>query len=497
MIYHVVLDDQNQSDPWQVPSAIDGDGPAPAYPTEALNDPRIPSAPPPRRRTLRVVIAWNVIALCTIALMFLQAWASKLPPPPPSDTSPGLDMVLMGRMALGFEQVFGQSDNQWLMSLEAQSAQSPFINTNRMRVAVVAGELYGRSEAHERLAQLSVNDLSLDIETPSDFVDDQRLFLKIYGGRGYVPTNTEAQQLADRHGWFGELAAGYNLPKNNAQHQAPRSAASRIVFLLIGFGVVVILAGIAGFGLMITGIVMAAMEKIGPRFEPGPLSHNAAYLEMVAIFLVAFIALQLLAALLTPVLGIDLMLPTLLLLVVPLIWPLLCGISVGQFRQDMGLNAPRGVVREVGAGVIGYLAGLPIIFIGGVLTFVVALITGMESDHPASREILTGGTYEIAVLVLATIVWAPLVEEMVFRAAFYRHMRQIPGWGTWLFATIVTSFIFAAIHPQGIVGIPILMSIAFVLAGLRQWRGSLTAPITAHALHNGTIITLTIMLLYT
>ena len=54
--------------------------------------------------------------------------------------------------------------------------------------------------------------------------------------------------------------------------------------------------------------------------------------------------------------------------------------------------------------------------------------------------------------------------------------------------------IFAAIHPQGWAAIPVLGCIGFNLAMIRQWRGSLIAPIAAHALNNGAILTLLLMI---
>jgi membrane protease YdiL (CAAX protease family) len=480
----------DQHDPWLEP-------PEPSHAESAsAPTPVAERQPPAAPRPLRTAIAWGVIILSTIVIMAMQYKVSQLPPPPPSDTSPGLDMVLIGRLAIGFERVFNENDPQMLATLDQQAALSPFTTTDQMRLAVVVAELQGPEAAFARLDPLSDKQLNTSLEPPGDFIADQQLLKRIYSNEAYVPSTREAQDLAQRHGWFGELAAGYNLPTQNALHFRPRSEASNTVYLIIGFALILILVAFAGFGLMVTAIILIAMGKIRARFEPGPLAHNSAYLEMVAIFLAAFIGIQLLALLLAPIVGVDLMLPTLLLMAVPLLWPLFCGVSTGQYRRDMGLIAPHGIFKEIFSGIFGYLAGLPIIFCGIIATIIIAMITGMDSEHPAGREILTGGTYEIILLVLATIVWAPLVEEMVFRAAFYRHMRKIPGWATWLAATIVTSFIFAAIHPQGVVSVPLLMSIAIVLAGLRQWRGSLAAPITAHAMHNGTIITMAITLLY-
>lgn len=64
----------------------------------------------------------------------------------------------------------------------------------------------------------------------------------------------------------------------------------------------------------------------------------------------------------------------------------------------------------------------------------------------------------------------------------------LPGLSPWLgrlAALIVTAFLFAAIHPQGIAGIPPIMALATTLGTLRLWRGSLIAPMTVHAINNG------------
>jgi membrane protease YdiL (CAAX protease family) len=56
------------------------------------------------------------------------------------------------------------------------------------------------------------------------------------------------------------------------------------------------------------------------------------------------------------------------------------------------------------------------------------------------------------------------------------------------------SVIFAAIHPQGWVAIPVLGGIAMMLAGLREWRGSLIASMTAHAINNGVAVLMLVAL---
>ena len=87
---------------------------------------------------------------------------------------------------------------------------------------------------------------------------------------------------------------------------------------------------------------------------------------------------------------------------------------------------------------------------------------------------------------IAACVWAPLIEETLFRGALYRYLR--PSLSV-LGASVLTGALFAFVHPQGLAFLPALGAVGIVLGLLREWRGSLTACMTAHALHNGFMIT--------
>ena len=60
---------------------------------------------------------------------------------------------------------------------------------------------------------------------------------------------------------------------------------------------------------------------------------------------------------------------------------------------------------------------------------------------------------------------------------------------------LVSSFIFAVIHPQGLLAVPMLMALAcgFVLA--REWRATLVPCMVAHGVHNGLTLLLAIAML--
>ena len=95
-------------------------------------------------------------------------------------------------------------------------------------------------------------------------------------------------------------------------------------------------------------------------------------------------------------------------------------------------------------------------------------------------------------IVLLLVVWAPVVEEIVFRGFFYSFSRR---WMAWPVASAVVGVIFAAIHPQWVWFIPGLAAVGFVFGLIREWRGSIIGPMAAHALHNGSIAVLVVGML--
>jgi membrane protease YdiL (CAAX protease family) len=81
--------------------------------------------------------------------------------------------------------------------------------------------------------------------------------------------------------------------------------------------------------------------------------------------------------------------------------------------------------------------------------------------------------------------FAPLFEELFFRGALQRYFR---GRLQFLASALLTGLIFAALHPQGVFAIPALAGIGVGFSLLREWRDSLIAPMTAHAINNGCLV---------
>ncbi len=194
-----------------------------------------------------------------------------------------------------------------------------------------------------------------------------------------------------------------------------------------------------------------------------------------------------------------------LLSLAALAWPVLRGIPWSQVRQDIGLTRGRNPDLEPLIGIGCYAMALPILAMGLLLTVVLlSLGVGQPEDtgnpfapsstprHPLVDYLVHGDTQGIFLAVILACVVAPLVEEIMFRGVLYRHLREASGrWGgmiSVLFSGLVTSFVFAVIHPQGLAAVPALMALALGFTIAREWRGTLVPGMVAHALNNGILV---------
>ncbi|HEX8916478.1 MAG TPA: CPBP family intramembrane glutamic endopeptidase, partial [Humisphaera sp.] len=233
------------------------------------------------------------------------------------------------------------------------------------------------------------------------------------------------------------------------------------------------------------------------RYHFGPLGPSAGrtgpFIEAFAVFLLIFVALPfgLRYAFNPAEFGIFTRLGIMFgALGLGLLWPRFRGVPWAEWRRGFGWTAPRGVFRELAAGLVGYLAGLPLLALATLVMFVLNKVSGAEPSHPINDEFGTGGTLGVVLIYAAAAVWAPVVEETFFRGALFHRLRG--GWN-WLVSAAVSSFAFAAVHPQGWTVIPVLMAIAVVFCTLREWRGSSLPGMAGHALHNGLLVTMMVI----
>jgi membrane protease YdiL (CAAX protease family) len=266
---------------------------------------------------------------------------------------------------------------------------------------------------------------------------------------------------------------------------------------------------VGGLVAFVLALVMLFTGRVRRGFTP-PVPGGSVYLETFALFLAVFLVINLAGdiagqmakqgkiqlsetALTVGVLAAHwLMLPVLL-------WPVLRGTPAREWRGAVGWRAPRGVWREIGAGILGYFAGLPLFFMGIGVTIglnVLAKKLFGESPVPPSNpifELVTSGSAAVVVLVaLLATVWAPIMEETLFRGGLYRHIRGRTGV---VVAGLVTAFLFAYLHSYGPLMTGPLIALGFTFAMIREWRGSLIGSMTAHCLHNSTVMAISLLML--
>jgi membrane protease YdiL (CAAX protease family) len=443
----------------------------------------LPVPPAPRRRiSAGVVIAWLVIAACVTILMVRPRWIEHFRPPAKAEVAlpaisqvPSTQLEIMGRLALGMKGLAGgaKADTRGLVAQIDAAVRNPI---DDFRSIILIDEIEGDEEALKRLKQFEAK---YQVVRLREDVDALRT---IYTKGANHLTAKQSEMLVERHHWFGELAISHGLPATDPKRQAALRPVGRA--MLLGMAAV-----FGGGALLIAGIVLAILAIVlmvngrmvftyRPAARPGP------YVQAFALYLAGMVILSLLLLRLIPSAG--LWENFLLFALLPLAWLYLRVRGVGwrEMMRDLGWHRGRGVLREIGAGAMGYIAGLPLLAIGFVITAILMKLTGNTASHPiVNQPVDSAGN--VLQLVLLACVGAPIVEETMFRGALFGHLR---GWLGWWIAAPLVSLIFAAIHPQGWVAIPVLGSIALVLAALREWRGSLIACMTAHALNNAVAV---------
>lgn len=407
----------------------------------------------------------------------------------------------------------------------------PFPAADRLRATILAGETLGPAELDWRL-----RDVEKTLDPASPLVSDVATVRTLYGVprevadsevretkpvalttemRDAVPA-ADMTGFRERHGWFADLATTRGDDQAPVRQKAAHDG-TVMVALLVVIGGVVCLAGVAGLVLLIMAAVMYFGGTLRPAFllprpetewpagesmvfpTPGAaVRASSVWLETVAVFLGGFLALKLVGE------AVHAAFPkqgwavwvTLLgqwVLVSAIFWPVVRGMSFDRWQKEIGWHKGRGVFTEIGCGIMGYLACLPVYFgmalVVVLISMLISLLTGSDPVSPADNKLLDvvegGGVFAMVCIYLLATVWAPIVEESIFRGAMFRHLRRrLPL----VLAALGSCMVFAVLHGYIIAGLFMVGTLGFWFALMREWRGSLIAPATAHAIHNGVVL---------
>jgi len=266
----------------------------------------------------------------------------------------------------------------------------------------------------------------------------------------------EREGLVERWGWFGRIAGIYGLEESDARRDEIWEPIGGTARRMIAVGAIGLCACLAGFVLFTMLLVRLKRGQITARFalhDEG--AGDIVWLQTLVLGLAAVLLLNI---------GVlqYVGLPSGVVMWLPLLavfWPLWSGVGRGVGRREwaggIGLLRGEGLLRESAAGVVGCVTGLPLILLGMLATAQLYALTGYKPT--------------------------------LIRGAFYRYLRprfSVVG------SVSISAFVFAVIHPQGLVGIPAIWAMGAVFAGLREWRGSIVPCMVAHAIHNGVLVTM-------
>lgn len=443
-----------------------------------------------------------MVVLLGVVIVFQQTGGSAAAQPKPVAAAiepPEPDQsLIMAKIAVKFADAApSEANNQIFLSQIDQTAHT---DAERLRAVMIAAHLSGAEVGRERLSKLS-SSMPEDSPLREDLATLERLYAE-----PHVPlTDAEAQRLKDHHGYFGQLAAVFGKEKADPAREALVGGGMLLIGAFAGIGLVVASAMLIGLGLFVTAIVLLALGKLRPRFQP-PARGGSVPLELVCVFIGGFACLKLVALAAHALLGPDAAGTAAMIgqwsLLLVVFYPLLRGVRWSQTRDMLGLYARGrgGVLGEVWCGFLGYLAGLPVFLAGALVSVGLFFITewfkqaagGSPSappENPIIEYFASGNLIFIILLAALATIWAPLVEEIVFRGAL---LRQFSPWIHPVLAAVPTALVFGFMHNYPVMLLGPVIALGFVFGCIRWWRGSLIACITAHFIHNAFIVAIMI-----
>jgi len=322
---------------------------------------------------------------------------------------------------------------------------------------------------------------------------DIKLLAAYYSGTKLSAQEANAFKATKDGPYWREVARNQMLTgSGSAEVKKDVSAATTFVFLVLlvlcGLGIGCIAIGIYVWGL--------ASGKIVPKgFTIGQLTDRVAdrLAFRMAFYLTVFLAVQVLVLLAPSSLGLSkwpwaqaaMMVVTFVLVVASLrIRFQGVGDSYKRLVGDLK-NWP----SHVGVGFLAATANIPMVL--AVSMLVNPLTKNLpQPTHPIQKELASGSMVVIAAAFVSASLLAPLLEELTFRgmlAPALSRLLKSPTAGV-----LASGFLFAAIHPQGLAGIPMLMVIGCTAAAATRLTGSLLPAMVMHFLNNTAVLLLSL-----
>lgn len=402
----------------------------------------------------------------------------------------------------------------------------------RLRVSVFAADMVGPAEALKQLDAVAQPDrLAPEDAHLLDVL--RRLYRDQERGLFFHPSvsGADAHWLQEKLGWLGALAlypavsettlerhtahAGAQGPvlleqyRNGRQAVLDRATQTLTIVLAVASAVIFVLAlGFLGLPIFLL-LWMAGVVRVG--LKPG-VAPAGVYAETFALWLVCYGGLLIGGDLLLhdrvpAVVRGSIAMPLSLLIA---FWPVLRGVPWRQVRQDIGWTLGRQAPLEPLCGFACYVINVPVVIVGFLLTVGLAAGYGaLQSQagggepaaptHPILEQLAHPDWLDLLLTFFLASVVAPIVEETMFRGFLHRHLREVCFTRRPLVGGVCTALtvnvLFAAVHPQGPLFIPVLTALACGFSLAREWRGTLIPSMIAHGTNNFLVGMLAFLLL--
>jgi len=394
-------------------------------------------------------------------------------------------LMLIGLKSMG-QGLAASGDNriqaQFTTAVQ-QIEQEARSETDKLRAAIIAAELLGKERALTALDAIMP-------ESDAELAEDIASVRAIYTDGPAALEITAHDRLIHRYGDYGRIALAFGVAADMQPRKQIEQAALRSLLLASFIGLAMVLIAVTSIAFFILGVIFLLRKKIRWGYI-APSFSNSSYLEAFALYLLLLVGLGVVVRFL----GMHSPWWNWLLAAAPLIsllWIRNHGANFQEVLQSVGLHRGQGWWREIGAGLMAYIGGLVFIVPCVMMSYLLIRILGTNPSHPIMTPLLEGNRWQVLGFYGIACILAPVTEETMFRGILFHHLRN--RW-SWLSSAIIVSFIFAVLHPQGWAAVPALGGIAIVLTGIREWRGSLIAPVAAHALNNFLALTIALLLL--
>jgi len=370
---------------------------------------------------------------------------------------------------------------------------------------------YALGEGNWKLTLLRLRTLPT-VKSPFEVERELTLWRQVLQDQHIPPGRIPAlRQRIERMelGWYRHIALEALYERAGMLEAARREHAaslrsSLVLFILVP---VLLMVVIAGFTLGAMLILLYWRKYKHPEFSlPKALvpvrlpeftrPQSDALYTVFLVYLLTFVILRVVAgSLLQPLLRKATSMPSaewllllsLSLMLISLVIPLgllawwnrrvgLCFRHIGWGTHHLGW--------DMAWGVAGYVMAIPLVLISTLIS--AWLFRRVESPlHPVILEFMRSPSLLAQVLLfIQAAILAPIAEETMFRGVFFNALTPRTGRAG---ALLLTSTVFAILHPQLPLGFLGIFTLGVVFNTLYLLRGSLLPCMIAHGLNNGVI----------